>query len=329
MKQIFKILVLLWFVPSVVSAAINDPTDIPNLIHWIDAKDINGDGTVPADGSTVNNWVDKSASGIDLGPGTQAEPIYDANGWPANNSPAVRFGSGNAPSNLAGGDPFGGTQSESTIFLVHREAVRRNALTVQFNGSTSGQNPYFLTWSNGRFYHRIQNTWVQDLHGVAAGDPIIVTSYHSQTGNPTRYININGNQIATSTAVNSNSTAGGLHLGWGWSASAYYFDGWISEMIIYDRALTPTEIADVEDYLDQKWIQVSNDVDLVITKQAYSDSACTTLITSNVDEGATVYYCINAQNNGPANATNIVIEENLPAGLTIQSGTPSQGTYTP
>ncbi len=62
------------------------------------------------------------------------------------------------------------------------------------------------------------------------------------------------------------------------------------------------------------------DADLVLTKVAD---------VSNVDEGGAVTYTITAENKGPCDVTNLDVLDNIPAGLTIQSGVPSQGTFTP
>ena len=43
--------------------------------------------------------------------------------------------------------------------------------------------------------------------------------------------------------------------------------------------------------------------------------------------GETVAYTITLANNGPSNATNVILQDMLPAGLTFVSATPSQGTY--
>ena len=65
---------------------------------------------------------------------------------------------------------------------------------------------------------------------------------------------------------------------------------------------------------------LSSDVDIVVNKTADK---------SNVDEGETVTYTITIQNNGPENATNIILDEALPTGVTLQNATPSQGSFTP
>ena len=45
--------------------------------------------------------------------------------------------------------------------------------------------------------------------------------------------------------------------------------------------------------------------------------------------GETIAYTITLTDNGPSNATNVILQDMLPAGLTFVSATPSQGTYVP
>ena len=44
--------------------------------------------------------------------------------------------------------------------------------------------------------------------------------------------------------------------------------------------------------------------------------------------GSTVTFIVTATNRGPTGATGVVVTDALPAGLTLVSATPSQGTYT-
>ena len=66
-------------------------------------------------------------------------------------------------------------------------------------------------------------------------------------------------------------------------------------------------------------ITVGNATDLVIGK---------TVDNGTPDEGDTVTFTVTVTNNGPAQATNVSIDDVLPAGLTIGSVTPSTGTWT-
>ena len=66
-------------------------------------------------------------------------------------------------------------------------------------------------------------------------------------------------------------------------------------------------------------ITVGNATDLVITKIVDNGTP---------DEGDTVTFTVTVTNNGPAQASNVSIDDALPAGLTAGTITPSQGSYT-
>ncbi|MBQ4822934.1 DUF11 domain-containing protein, partial [Aquimarina sp. MMG016] len=67
-------------------------------------------------------------------------------------------------------------------------------------------------------------------------------------------------------------------------------------------------------------ITVRNDADLVISK---------TVNNSTPNEGETITYTITVTNNGAAQATALVVNDPLPAGVTYSSDVPSQGSYAP
>ncbi len=69
---------------------------------------------------------------------------------------------------------------------------------------------------------------------------------------------------------------------------------------------------------DIEVITINNDADIVLTKVVDNASP---------DEGQTITYTITVTNNGPAQATNLVITDVLPTDLTFVSATPSTGTW--
>src|SRR3989338_4458041 len=85
---------------------------VSGLTLWLDAKDINGDGTaLPSSGSDLTTWVDKSSSGYDMTTVASRAPrlTYDSDGIPV-----VRFdssGGGDFMSNIAANANFGSTYS--------------------------------------------------------------------------------------------------------------------------------------------------------------------------------------------------------------------------
>ena len=66
-------------------------------------------------------------------------------------------------------------------------------------------------------------------------------------------------------------------------------------------------------------VTVGNSTDLVIRKIVDNGTP---------DEGDTVTFTVTVTNNGPAQASNVSIDDALPAGLTAGTITPSQGSYT-
>ena len=66
--------------------------------------------------------------------------------------------------------------------------------------------------------------------------------------------------------------------------------------------------------------EVFAQADLAITK---------TVSNSRPSVGTDVTFTLTLVNNGPSNATGIIVSDPIPAGMTFQSSTPSQGTYTP
>ena len=75
---------------------------------------------------------------------------------------------------------------------------------------------------------------------------------------------------------------------------------------------------------------LTNNTATTSTSPEQADLAVTKTVndpTPNV--GETIAYTITLTDNGPSNATGVILQDMLPAGLTFVSATPSQGTYVP
>jgi uncharacterized repeat protein (TIGR01451 family) len=81
-----------------------------------------------------------------------------------------------------------------------------------------------------------------------------------------------------------------------------------------------TDPTNVGDDLDESVIVEDNTTDLVTVKTLASGD-------STPDEGDTVVFQIDVTNNGGAQATNVALTDNLPAGFTLTSNSVTQGTY--
>jgi len=92
-------------------------------------------------------------------------------------------------------------------------------------------------------------------------------------------------------------------------------------------AQTITNTASVSS-VDQGDQTPANNSDSAALQVQGADLAVTKIVNDPIpNEGDTITYTITLTNNGPDTATNIVISDLLPAGVTHSSDTPSQGTY--
>ncbi len=73
----------------------------------------------------------------------------------------------------------------------------------------------------------------------------------------------------------------------------------------------------------------ADDLSESVTVGNATDLAITKIVDNGIpDEGDTVTFTVTVTNNGPAQATNVSIDDVVPAGLTAGTITPSQGSYT-
>jgi len=170
-RHFFRVwLIILSIVPTAVFAQITDPTDISNLVFWVDGQDINGDGSPPpADGALVSTWVDKSTGGNNLTT-TDGTVTYEATGFDGLN-PGLRFP---LSARMAGANPFAGNfQNEMSVFFVNANLVRTRNMSLSLNGTSTGRNI-----ANGRFL--FHTPWINNRVFFDAGACCGITRLQKQ-----------------------------------------------------------------------------------------------------------------------------------------------------
>ena len=133
------------------------------------------------------------------------------------------------------------------------------------------------------------------------------------------------------TYVSDAPTQGVYDAGTGvWTVGALALDGQ-AQLVITATATSPGAITNVAVKTGQNEPDpnTNNDSGGTITSTA---PAADVLVVKNVDRsdvlvGETVTFTVRAINRGPSPATGVVITDALPAGLTLITPTPSQGTY--
>jgi len=226
------------------------PTGISNLALWYDANDIttlyqNANCTsspVTSAGQTVACWKDKSGHAVNLNATYTTSPTYDTSAIGSQN--AIRFGQ----SGLNGLYSSTNTAiTNYTNFLVTR--IRGNPV-----GTATAQTAFFIAASPWDEIVALSGgNWELSQGGAAvtgipaAGNQLITATSSGGAG----YIGINGYSGVTpysglsGTAINNEVNVG--------SNGVTGLNGDIAEVITYSSVLTPTQIKQVEAYLNTKY----------------------------------------------------------------------------
>jgi hypothetical protein len=231
------------------------PSTLSRCQLWLDGADPAGTSIRPAANSTVSTWVDKSGN--------------------MNNGTAV-----GAPTYLAeGGVNFDGTAYLSNTTLKMTLANRSVFIVAKMNVvncsilvfvQTPSNTGYDFTESSGLSISA-NNTFpggfivIGNGGGMAgyamripANSPLPKAIYNDNMNTVVGSGYLNGSNVANNTAGNSATTCSGYLIGSRWflnapTASGSRLNGFMYEIIAYDRGLTNSERQQVEGYLAWKW----------------------------------------------------------------------------
>jgi hypothetical protein len=229
-----------------------DLTTIPGLTNWYDASDLNGNGSIPTDGTTVQTWVDKTTNQnhmIAQLPGTYATnsknglgTVTFANSW-------YRTVTANAPYPL-------------DVYVV----VKLNSLTtaVDVIGTGSKTSDSFNSLTFNEYQNNGVSKWHNGSSGFSRTPNAIASTTETSTdfllmqwsiANNSFYIYRNGVQIMNTNTYNwIPPTDQELRLG-----SRFYVNvgnllqGSIAEVACFNHPLETTDRQRVEGYLAWKW----------------------------------------------------------------------------
>lgn len=237
------------------------PTDIANCGMWFDAND---SGSITHSAGLVSQWNDKSGNARHVTAATTARPLYSA---------AVGAGP-----NLKGSILFDGTTdalrrakvtsfqglSGITIFMVGgRPASTPNGGSVVFHGFDTDNRTQLLNNYTDNLIYTVIAAGSTTAGTLQVGSQTLIRSTQifdgSLSGNTNRSkLKVNGTQFTptitgTVPAVTESHASSKFAIGTIDHASPVYIPGSVSEVIIYERALTSAEVLQVEAYLEAKW----------------------------------------------------------------------------
>jgi hypothetical protein len=256
---------------SIIPPLLNPPITIPSVktgswtplrisgsTMWLDGADPNGNGTIPANGTTISTWTDKSGAGNTVSAGS-GQPTYSTNlsnklgGLSFNGSQALSKGS------VSGGSLAGNNTTTFSMFVV-----------CSFSNNTLRSMPF--SWDNNTYTYRILfqydntnnlsfdfNNWPSPRVNISSFVPTNnqVYIFSGVRNGSVGYLGINGGvTTATGTGLttdNFTGTTNTLNIGQYANDSSWNMRGIIGEIIFYNTALTDTQRQNVEGYLAWKW----------------------------------------------------------------------------
>jgi len=221
------------------------PTQISGCQLWLDAADVNGNRTNPANGASVLTWVDKSGSGFNATVASgKVAGIYST----ANN--AMNF----ASSNTGYVTSYTANPTNETMFVVTNNSTLNVNNFIIIGGQSGARSLSVASTGNGLgSVGNLKNqiVFLASTPGgtYTAGTTVMVTSQFTTSSNS---ISLNGGTTISggAPAFTAGTTT---YLGVDTTTSAYYYIGLAMEIIFYNSILNTTQRQQVEGYLAWKW----------------------------------------------------------------------------
>jgi hypothetical protein len=210
------------------------------LVLWLDAEDTNtlfqsndcSTTPVNVDSDPVGCWKDKSQSGFNATSiANNNRPLYETNEF--NGKPVIRFDGNNDALD------FTNINTIRTVFVVNKSS----GTTYQPLLGDATSNNWFTNdtslLATGASTSLTNGAWRVNKSDI--NDPLTT----SQNGQYSLYSVVSASNVEAD-HISSDRKTGGR-----------FFNGDFVELIIYDRALTLSEVVEVEDYLYNKWFSAA------------------------------------------------------------------------
>jgi hypothetical protein len=230
-----------------IAAPLFNPTNIPNLVLWLDAADST---SIALSGSNVTQWNDKSGRGCNATQVTSArQPTYDSI------TKQLKFARASSQyldlpdSTLPAGNSAYSyfivasfTQLTSNLGLIG--GGNHTISNGSFGVRSTGSRGVFVSWGTNNL--NVSTSWLVNLRSIfettyAPGGPRI---NYFNGGLVTTIVDTPGVRIQTT----SNNTIGVTSI-----AAGQYMNGSIREIIVYSNQVDTQDRHNIESYLMTKW----------------------------------------------------------------------------
>lgn len=216
------------------------PSDISDLYQWYDATDVNS-GAEPTPDDNISSWQDKSGNGLNLGQANSARyPQYKTN--IQNSLPGVLFDGTSDNMNVAI------SQLTQPVSYVCAWNPTSGADDLFFSSGSSEQHAVIETGGNLNLF--AGSSVSSGLAYPTTAGSLFAIFDTSGTGS---YARINGTDGTKYIAIGSAPTSGTFYFCANSAGTGNYYKGYIFEFLVYNKLLSPTEIGQLETYLNDKW----------------------------------------------------------------------------
>jgi hypothetical protein len=278
-NQVIKTLgVMPFFTNSSVSTGsyVLDPNSLPvprsGLVLWL-----RPDYEMTTVSGKVSSWGDASGSGNTATQATSGNrPTFLSNA--INGQPAVQFNSGSSTFLQLPGGMSDLSSGVSILAVVKPYSVSSGARLLDFGNGSASDNIYLSeptsTGLTLETYNGSSGTSVTSSSAITLNQYQVVAAVDNGSGTATIYTNaFEGAQNASMGTLN-NLLRADNNIGEA-SAGGNYFNGEIAELVVYSRALTVSELSDLQSYFMTKYQLLSNVPAPIISVAAGSLSAPT------------------------------------------------------
>jgi sugar lactone lactonase YvrE len=240
------------------------PPSVPGLQLWLDATDINGNGTTPANDATVSSWIDKSGNGYNTTNLQVNQAAGQLNYYTTNFTNGL--GGLRLPDRASPGAaiPVGTFSNNITVFAVYKVLPEfiysgsRNGPLLYRTNTIAGNSQHPIGIEYGNLYGETQTSSQEIMVSSIGGyeTPTLVSYTFTQVvGSPFVAFYTNGSLITSRANFSPRQLDTGtlfLLAGRG-DGNGFRADSIFGEVLVYNTALSGTQRQLIEGYLASKW----------------------------------------------------------------------------
>ena len=236
----------LWTTDAGAVTPIADPTSISGCVLWLDGADSSSTGMV-LNGSFVAVWRDKSGNSNNASANGTTRPVLTPNGL--NGKSVVTFDGVDDALQITANAAF--NTNALTYFVVFKQDSAANKGVYTKSNGSNNTNGFALAVRSDTSVWLLQKNNGESQVIASTINPTTQARIYSVISSSSATGYLDGQSPVTASSVADHSLSQRVMVGSRDSAES--LNGYIAEVIHYNRALTRSEVAQVEVWLAAKW----------------------------------------------------------------------------